>query len=339
MFRLTKVHYALAIIAIAGVTACSSSSSPSALAPTASQANATRVHGQTANCPSSVLYVISSYNAEVKVYDRMHLHADACGSIGGFNTPEGLFVDQSGNLWVADAGAKQIYKFAPGSSTPSVTLSDPDGVPYAVAVDEKSGTVYASDYQNSDATAVVEVYAGGSTMPTGTLHDPDGRNGGYVALDNQGNVYATFMTQSNKAQVDRWMGGSGEPENLKLKLVSAGGIVTTRTGDLAICDPFWYRCGIYARGSRNISHIFGHMGRGGHGGGMGPNKPPWLMPDGLALDRAENRAYVAAESLTLWHFPGPENRPNHRPSIEIKVPGLAGDGIAVYPAARPGAPY
>ncbi|HEX3458261.1 MAG TPA: hypothetical protein VHR97_09945, partial [Candidatus Baltobacteraceae bacterium] len=103
----------MAIIALAGVTACTSSSSTTALAPTASQASVTHVRAQTANCPSSVLYVVSSYNAEVKVYDRVHLHADACGTIAGFNTPEGLFTDRSGNLWVADAGAKQIFKFAP----------------------------------------------------------------------------------------------------------------------------------------------------------------------------------------------------------------------------------
>lgn len=338
--RLTNVHLTVAIILLAGVTACSSNSSTTALAPTASQASVTQVRARTANCPSSVLYVISSYSAEVKVYDRMHLHADACGSIGGFNTPEGLFVDQSGNLWVADAGAKQIFKFAPGSSTPSVTLGDPNGLPQGVTVDQKSGNVYVSDYQNTDATTVVEVYAGGSTMPTGALHDPAGRNGGYVAVDNKGNVYATFMTQSNTAQVDRWTGGSGDPQNLGLKVISDGGIVTTRTGDLAICDPFGYRCGIYVRGSKNISHIFGHMGRGGHRrGDMGPDKQPWLVPVGLAIDRAEKRAYVTSESLTFWRFPGPENRPNHRPSTEIKVPGLAGDGIAIYPPSRPGAPY
>ncbi len=275
--RLTNVHLTVAIIALAGVTACSSNSSTTALAPTASQASVTHVRAQTANCPSSVLYVISSYNAEVKVYDRMHLHADACGSIGGFNTPEGLFVDQSGNLWVADAGNKQVYKFAPGSSTPSVTLSDPNGVPQGVTVDQKSGNVYVSDYQNADATTVVEVYAGGSTTPTGALHDPAGRNGGYVAVDNQGNVYATFMTQSNTAQVDRWTGGSGDPRISDSNSSPPAASLRRAPATWRFAIPSGTAAASMSAGPKNISHIFGHMGRGGHHrGGMGPDKQPWL---------------------------------------------------------------
>lgn len=250
-----------------------------------------------------------------------------------------MFADSKGNLWVADAAAKQIYEFAPHASSPMLTLDDPDGVPVAVAVDERSGTVYVTEYKNNlNSTTLVEVYARGNTTPTGSLGDPDARNGGFDAVDDQGNLYVTFMTQSNKAQVDRWMGGTGTPQNLGLHLISAGGIVTTRSGALAVCDPYDYRCGIFAPGSTKMSHIFGHMGRG-KGGAINPNKPPWLVPFALALDRAERRAYVASESLTQWRFPGPANRPNHRPNVEIQTPGLSSDGIATSPASRPGAPF
>jgi hypothetical protein len=341
-FTLTTVHFALGAIAMAGITACSSSLSASSIAPTTSQASSSHVRANTTQCPSSVVYVDSSQRGSVVVYDRRDLHANPCGEIIGVTEPEGLFVDSKGNLWVADAGAKQVYKFKPGNTTPSVTLDDPNGVPNAVTVDEKSGTVYVVEYQNnSDATTLVEIYAAGSTTPTGTLHDPEARNGGYVAVDSQGNVYASFMTQSNKGQVDRWMGGSGQPENLGLRIVSDGAIVTTHSGALGICDPYWYRCGIYERGSTKISHIFGHMGwpHHQHSKRIVPNKEWWLVPFGLALDRGEHNAYVTSESLSHWRFPGPLRRPNHRPDVEIEVPGVAGNGVAVYPASRPGAPY
>ncbi len=107
------------------------------------------------------------------------------------------------------------------------------------------------------------------------------------------------MTQSNKAQVDRWMGGSGNPENLKLQLISDGGIVTTATGALAVCDPFAFRCGIFERGTTKMSHVFGHMGRRGLS-----DKPPWLHPDTLVLDAGEHLAYVAADTLSAWGFLG-----------------------------------
>jgi hypothetical protein len=267
------------------------------------------------------------------------LKAGPCGTIGGFQLPQGLFADSKGNLWVADATAQQIYEFAPGGAAPIQTLSDPYGVPVALTIDEKTGTVYVTEYKNNfDSTTLVEVYAAGSATPTASLRDPEARNGGFDAVDNHGNLYVSFMTTSNKAQIDRWMGGTGTPANLGLVLVSAGGIVTTSSGALAVCDPYSYQCGTFAPGSKKMSHIFGHMGRR-RGGAFGPDKPPWLVPFALALDRNERRAYVGSEGLTQWRYPGPADRPNHRPLVEIDTAGLSSMGIATSPASRPGAPF
>lgn len=296
-----------------------------------------RVRLDAAGCPASVVYIVSSGNISVEIYDRSHLGAGPCGSVTGLSSPQGLFVDSIGDLWVADAAAQKIFEFAPGRKSPVRTLSDPHGVPKDVVVNETSGTAYVTEYQNNaNPRTLVEVYAKGSTTPTGSLSDRSARNGGYDAVDNKGNLYVTFMTQDNKAQVDRWMGGTGNPQNLRLKLISSGGIVTTATGSLAVCDPFAFRCGSFAPGSTTISKVFGHMGRWSD---VGPDKPPFLHPDTLALDRDEHLAYVEATSLTTWRFPGPDNRPNHLPLAQIRIPGDAGPGIAVSPASRPGAPY
>lgn len=336
-----------AVLAVAVMPACSSSGSPSLGSPS-SQA-ALEGLGRSANrnvilrydagaCTSSVVYVVSNYNAAVKIYDRAALDAGPCGAVTGFSLPRGLFVDSKRGLWVADAAAQKIYRFVPGTSGPVVTLSDPFGTPSAVVVEPSSGTVYVTEYQNNnDPHTLVEVYPNGSLTPTGSLSEPNARNGGYAALDNAGNLYVTFMTQANRGQVDRWMRGAGTPQDLGLKLISAGGIVTTASGALAVCDTYHSRCGIYARGSTKISHVFGHMGRGN--GGI-ENKPPWLFPEALVLDRSEQRAYLTANTLSVWRFPGPKSRPNHLAIEEIKVPdGGADEGIAASPASRPGAPW
>jgi DNA-binding beta-propeller fold protein YncE len=236
--------------------------------------------------------------------------------VTGFESPQGLFVDAQRGLWVVDAGAKKIYRFLPGAVTPIETLSDPNGTPLAVAVEPRSGTVYVTDYANSvDAHTLVEVYANGSTTPTGSLDDPNARNGGSDAVDNGGNLYVTFMTLDNKAQVDRWSHGA-----------------------LAVCDPFDFRCGIFEHHSTRMSHVFGHMGL--PMGKFQSDKPPWLNPEALALAPNQRQAYVVANTLSVWRFPGPKNRPNHRPIDEIKVPnGGANEGIAVSPASPPGAPW
>jgi hypothetical protein len=327
----------VAVAALTAATACSASGS-SSLGPSAGNRVSPATRFDSAGCPKSVVYVVSGSGISVKIYDRANLALGPCGSITGLQSPQGLFTDSKGSLWVADAAAQKIYKFAPGIQSPVATLSDPNGVPMGVAVDEKNGIVYVTEYENkNNPTTLVEIYANGTTTPTGSLSDPAARNGGFDAVDNQGNLYVTFMTQSNTAQVDRWMGGSGTPQNLGLHLVSDGGILTTASGALAVCDPFAFRCGEFLPGSTKMSHVFGHMGRGQSD--LVPNKPPWLHPNAPALDRHERRAYVAADSLTTWSFPGPANRPNRLPLDEIKVPGGAGNGVAVTPASRPGAPY
>jgi hypothetical protein len=347
--RLQAIHEIVrlpaSIAALAGLAACaqagSSSVSPASLQTLAQTAHqslpaAGRVRADALHCPPSVVFVVSE-RSSVEIYDPAKLKAGPCGSITGFGIPSGLFVDGAGNLWVTDASAKQIFEFAPGAHAPALTLDDSNGVPVDVAVDATSKTVYVTDYQNSsDPHVLVEVYANGSTTPTGTLSDPEARNGGYDTVDDHGNLYVTFMTESNKAKVDRWIGGAGDPQDLHLALISGGGIATTADGALAVCDPFDFRCGVFERGATTMSHVFAHMGRRMRGPA---DKPPWLHPDTLALERDEHVAYVAAETLSSWRYPGPVNRRNHLPLTEVKVPDLAGQGIAVRPAAKPGSPY
>src|SRR5262249_49510153 len=160
-------------------------------------------------------YTVSTNVGAVLVYNVNHKVLSRCGSISGFSSPEGIFVDQHANLWVADSIGRKVYEFSPGHRSPASVLSDPHGQPADVAVDEANGKVYVTDYVNDlDKTIAVEVYANGSTTPTATLNDPNVRNSSSVAVDRNGNVYATFMTPANTPQVDRWSGGSGNPQNL-----------------------------------------------------------------------------------------------------------------------------
>jgi hypothetical protein len=336
-----------ATIAAAAVAACSSWA-PTSLAPSLGHANGqsanrtiTRSAGvriDEAGCPTSVVYIVSSGSRVVEIYDASKLGAGPCGSVSGLSSPQGIFVDSKSRLWVADSVAQKIFEFAPPKTAPIRTLSDPSGNPNDVVVDASSGTAYVTDYRNNvNPSKLVEVYAKGSSTPTGSLSDANARNGAFDAIDDKGNLYVTFMRQDNKAQVDRWMGGAGSPQNLNLKLISAGGIVTTVSGALAVCDPFAFRCGIFEPGTTTMSHVFGHMGRFAEG--MDQPKPPFLHPNSLGLDRGEHLAYVAANTLSSWRYPGPAHRPDHLPIVEIKIPGVAGQGVAANPASRPGTPF
>jgi hypothetical protein len=324
------------VLAVA-MTACSSNASY-AVSP-APAAATQAAHRKAQACHKSVVYVSSAQKGTVEIFDRDNLKKGPCGEITGLQAPQGLFVDSKSDLWVADSATQRVYVFAPGDAGAIKTLIDPDGQPGAVAVDENSGTVYVTEIKNEfDATNLVQVYRHGSTMPTTALGDPTARNGGYAAVDTSGNLYVTFMAQDNTAQVDEWLAGSGAPKKLGLKLVSAGAIVTTKGGALAVCDPFGYRCGEFSPGSRAMTHVFGHLGRGVPPG-IANKRDDFLMPQALAIDGAENRAYVIAETLSGWRYPAPPHAPNRKPFVEVQVPGLAGNGIAVDPPSPPGKPY
>jgi len=105
---------------------------------------------------------------------------------GGFNSPEGVAVDGSGNVYVADSGDNAVKKMPAGCASSScvTTLGGGFYFPTGVAVDG-SGNVYVADTDN----AVKEMPAGcasSSCVTTlgGGFLEPVG-----VAVDGSGNVY------------------------------------------------------------------------------------------------------------------------------------------------------
>jgi len=132
-------------------------------------------------------------------------YADGTGAAAQFRVPEGVAVDASGNVYVADTGNALIRKVSPTGVVTTLagsTMGYADGtgaaakfnVPRGVAVDA-SGNVYVADSQNHlirkvSPTGVVTTLAGskkGFADGTGAAAQfivPEG-----VAVDASGNVY------------------------------------------------------------------------------------------------------------------------------------------------------
>ncbi len=144
-------------------------------------------------------------------------NADGTNSVARFNTPFGVAVDGSGNVFVGDNGNSTIRKITPAGAVTtlaglSANLGGDDGTgsaarfeyPRGVAVDS-SGNVYVADYYNYTirkitSGGVVTTLAGlaqayGSDDGTGSaarFYFPQG-----VAVDSSGTVYvADTDTQS-----------------------------------------------------------------------------------------------------------------------------------------------
>jgi len=186
---------------------------------------------------------------------------DGTGTAARFNTPYGVAVDSSGNLYVADANNHTIRKIAPGGVV--TTLAGTAGMsnfldatgsaarffnPRGIAIDS-AGTIYVADTNNRrirqvTAAGVVTTLAGsglagGSDGPNATarFNNPEG-----VAVDAAGAVYVADTTSDTIRRI-------------------AGGAVTTLAGwpdSLGSADGseetarFAYPYGVAVDSSRNV---------------------------------------------------------------------------------------
>ncbi len=121
---------------------------------------------------------------------------DGAGTVASFNSPSGVAVDASGNVYVADAGNKKIRKISPtGIVSTFVGLGKGLNIPMGVAVDA-SGNVYVADYGNNKIrkvtpSGVVSTLAGSGSLGT---EDGIGTAASFhlprcVAVDIYGDVY------------------------------------------------------------------------------------------------------------------------------------------------------
>ena len=126
-------------------------------------------------------------------------------ALNQFNGPDGVFVDNLGNIYVADFTNGRVLKFPSGSdsSTLGTIVAGGNGIgdennqvePSAVFVDA-TGNIYVADYQssrvlkfppNSDSNTYGEVVAGGNYAGP-DQNQFNGIDG--VWVDSTGNIYA-----------------------------------------------------------------------------------------------------------------------------------------------------
>jgi sugar lactone lactonase YvrE len=109
----------------------------------------------------------------------------------GLNGPEGVAVDGSGNVYIADTFSKTIKEWSPSTQQVSTLVPSDLSGPVGVAVDG-SGNVYIADTANNAIKEWSPSTQHVTTLAVSGLLDPDG-----VAVDGSGDVYIADTGTNN----------------------------------------------------------------------------------------------------------------------------------------------
>jgi hypothetical protein len=188
-----------------------------------------------------LIYVSCFAGGFVNIYKQAGFNQAPIGQITGLMNPNGLYVDSTGNLYVANESAHQILVYPPGATTPSKTLDDTGWDPVDIAIDT-DGTVYVANLLTSAGAqpGSVSVYKNGSLTVSYLINDPNFQRVNSVALTKTHTLYVTnnlATLPTGPGDIITFKRGSHGPGHLPaIKLKFAGGIKFDSTGDFVTTD-------------------------------------------------------------------------------------------------------
>ncbi len=280
-----------------------------------------------AECGSSVIYSSDEITNTIDIFPQDSSDQGPCGQLTlkrpPLVGPAGLFVDKNGDLWVANSGEHEIVEFAPLSNKVLKTLYDTVGEPTSVVVDPNKGSVYVANIVGEKGgLGGVVAFDNGSKTPTRQLSDATLEQAIFVTIDTSSNVYATGVA-AHFGVVHEWLGGKGKGVDLGIQLQFPGGIETTNSGALLICDQLIPACGDVEPGRTALTNEFATSS---------------ADPVNASLDAAEDTAFTQDTSFSIiyaWRYSGPDSNPLYDKTIGI--PGSI--FVAAYPAPPIGKPF
>lgn len=148
-------------------------------------------------------------------------------------TPDGVGVDKSGTLYVADNNPNNVLEFPQGASVPTTSLTYQVLAPLTVGIDPSQNI-----YVVNDRGGPIVIFPPGQTMPSSEL-------GGFyyptdVAWDSKGNLYVVdelHPSTPRPGAVIRFAPGKTKGVDLKLKGLSYPvGIAVDKSDDIIVSN-------------------------------------------------------------------------------------------------------
>jgi len=221
------------------------------------------------------------------------------------NTSLGVYVDGSGNIYVADQGNNRVQEWAPGATSATTVAGNGTAgtgasqliLPEGVYVDG-SGNIYVADGSNNR----VQEWTPGATGGTTVAGQSDGTGGTgadqlsvptAVYVDRSGNIY---VTDYNNSRIQKWAPGADSGITVAGQSDGTGGVdasqlyypygaVVDGSGNIFVADLLNNRIQEWAPGATSGTTVAGT--------GIAGNSPSQLYyPAGLYVDGSGN-IYVA----------------------------------------------
>jgi sugar lactone lactonase YvrE len=225
---------ATALLGVFATSACSIGGGAPPATPAGLAPNGVPAHGRPmADAQHAYVYVADNFENTVFIFPAGGAYPSPVGTVtDGLSGPQGLAVDPTGNLYVANTSNDTVTMYPPGSGSPSLTLHQDLTAPAAIALDPK-GNVWVSNELGSNQGTVVE-FPAGQTAPSTVI---SGINPLGLAFDGAGNLYVEAYDTS-KAYVSVYPPGKTKSSTSfgQSQLEEPLGITVGPNGDVLVSD-------------------------------------------------------------------------------------------------------
>ncbi|HEY2477049.1 MAG TPA: hypothetical protein VGI19_19870 [Candidatus Cybelea sp.] len=236
-------YSAFALVAAALLAACAGGNQGSSSIPAAT--SAAQRHGWLSPKAKgqALVYVSDNSASAIEIYPAGTDNPSPMGSItDGISNPLGTYVDQSGTLYVANAGNNTVTEYPAGSTTPSVTLSQGLNFPGNVSVDSR-GNVAVAEFSQG----LVLLFPKGASSPSTTMQMPLVEQ---IAYDEHSRLFAAWNLNTGSQDVggiEKCRSGYNVCVDQGIKQGQSGGLAIDHKGNFVLGDQNAQQINIYAR--------------------------------------------------------------------------------------------
>lgn len=226
-------------------------------------------------CPQAKIYVADYGKNDVEIYPQGVTNPAPCAKItSGVSSPEAVYVDAKGEVYVSNYLTSNITEYLRGQKTPIITITT-RAAGYDLFVG-RDRTLYVAE----PTANTVDEFAAGAIVPTLTLSINGGPHG--VATDNRNNLYVSYLSNADGlSHVEKFAPKATTGTDLGFTVSFAGEVKLDKRNDIVIGDRNNEIVYVYPPGQTVPSRSF---------------PTPGGRPVNFGLNKAESVLYVSGLS-------------------------------------------